>query len=255
MIDPPPRKQPPATVLARLRENVRPCLRVSLISGTVVLLAMALCLGIVALLALAAFRTNDPPGSMLIWSQRLEGRDIDQRWVPLAQISPNLVRAVVMSEDNQFCRHHGVDIREFTAAIERAEQMGDDNVRGGSTISMQVAKNLFLWNGRSYVRKAIELPLTLLMELLWPKHRIMEVYLNIAEWGPGIFGAEAASQYHFRKPASRLTEREAALLAVALPNPLIRVPSRPTANLVRVASVIEKRARAVGSRASCVLER
>ncbi|MGE3712582.1 MAG: transglycosylase domain-containing protein, partial [Hyphomicrobiaceae bacterium] len=131
----------------------------------------------------------------------------------------------------------------------------DEDARGGSTITMQVAKNLFLWKDRSYLRKALELPITLEMELLWPKRRIMEVYLNIAEFAPGVYGAEAAAQHHFRKPARRLTDREAALLAASLPNPATRIASRPSPALRRVATVIERRARAFGNRAACVLTR
>ena len=241
-----------ASAARRLVRNIGPCLRTSIVSGTLVLLVAVLVPSLAAALAIGVLRHVDPPGSMLIWTQRLAGQTIDQRWVPLRQISPHLVRAVVASEDNQFCRHQGIDLREIEAAWERMEQMGEDNVRGGSTISMQVAKNLFLWSGRSYLRKAIEIPLALGLEQMWTKERILEVYLNIAEWGPGVFGAEAAAQHHFRKPASRLSEREAALLAVALPNPHLRVAGRPSANLLKVAGVVERRARLAGPRVSCV---
>ena len=241
------------TVGRRLLHGVLPCLRTSLVSGTVVL---AFVLGIPALLlagALFVMREVDPPGSSYIFSQRLAGVPVDQRWVPLDRISPHLIRAVISSEDNQFCRHRGVDVRELEAVLEQAEMSGDDVQRGGSTITMQVAKNLFLWNSRTYLRKASEIPLANGIEAAWPKGRIMEVYLNIAEWGPGIFGAEAASQHHFRKPASRLTEREAALLAVALPNPNTRVPSRPGPHMLKVAGVVERRARVAGTRAACAV--
>ena len=133
-----------------------------------------------------------------------------------------------------------------------AERIGED-VRGASTISMQVSKNLFLWADRSYLRKAAEIPMTLMMEQVWTKARIMEVYLNIVEWGPGIFGAEAAARHHFKKPASRLSEREAVLLAVALPNPITRVASRPSPRLVQVANIVERRSRSLGTRADCAL--
>ena len=212
-----------------------------------------LCVAVVA--AIIAFRYVDPPGSMLMASRQIEGQTVDQRWVPISRISPALVRAVIMSEDTQFCRHHGIDVRELTAAIDRVERIGtEDAGRGASTISMQVVKNLVLWSDRSYLRKAIELPLTLLMELVWPKRRIMEVYLNIAEWGPGVFGAEAAARHHFRKGAAGLSEREATLLAVGLPNPFIRVASRPSPQLQRVANVVERRVKAMGNRADCVLK-
>lgn len=241
------------TVRARLAASILPCLRTSLVSGSGVLLVLLAIPTLILAGLLLVFRSVDPPGSTLIWSQHLAGTTIDQRWAPLSAISPHLVRAVIASEDNQFCRHHGVDLKELEAVIEQAETAGDDTGRGGSTITMQVAKNLFLWNSRSYVRKAIEIPIALGMEVVWPKARIIEVYLNIAEWGPGIFGAEAAAQRYFRKSARNLTEREAALLAVALPNPYLRMPNQPSQRLQRVASVVERRARLVGNRAACAV--
>ena len=119
--------------------------------------------------------------------------------MPIDRISPYLQRAVITSEDGRFCRHHGVDWDEIEEAIERAR---DGVPRGGSTISMQVVKNLFLWPSKSYVRKAMEIPLTYAIETAWSKRRILEIYLNMAEWGPGVFGAEAAARYHFGKPAA-----------------------------------------------------
>src|SRR5690606_23973984 len=124
--------------------------------------------------------------------------------------------------------------------------------RGGSTITMQTAKNLYLWHGRSYVRKAIELPYAVFLDAIMPKRRIMEIYLNIVEWGPGIYGAEAAAQHHFGKSASNLPAREAALLAVTLPTPIARTPGKPTAALNRLASRIERRARQAGGYTHCV---
>ncbi len=196
------------------------------------------------------FRFVDPPGSTLILWQAVAGTQIEQRWVPLSRISNNLKRAVVVSEDGRFCRHWGIDPREILAAIRRARH---GVPRGASTITMQVAKNLFLWPSKSYVRKGLEVPLALSLELLWPKWRIMEVYLNIAEWGPGVFGVEAAAQYHFRKPASRLSPSEAALLAVALPNPIERRAGKPGRGTARLASLIQSRVRVSGDAAACVL--
>ncbi len=241
------------SVGARLAASILPCLRTSLISGSGLLIVV---LGVPALIVAGlvfVLRSVDPPGSTLIWNQQLAGTAIDRRWVPLSAISPNLVRAVIASEDNQFCFHSGVDLKELEAVMEQAETTGEEVSRGGSTITMQVAKNLFLWNSRSYVRKAIEIPIAYGIDAMWPKARVMEVYLNIAEWGPGIFGAEAAAQRYFRKSARNLTEREAALLAVALPNPGVRVPSQPSQRMLRVASVVERRARLVGNRAACAL--
>jgi monofunctional biosynthetic peptidoglycan transglycosylase len=206
----------------------------------------------VALLAalILLYRFVPPPTSAVILAQRLTGTSIERTWVPIDRISPNLIRAVIVSEDSGFCRHHGVDWRELLAAIENAS---DGIARGASTISMQTAKNLFLWNAQNYIRKAIEIPVAMVADFVWPKRRMLEIYLNIAEWGPGIFGAEAAAQTHFSKPASRLTESEAALLAVALPNPIRRDSGEPSALQRRLAQRILVRMRAVGERADCVL--
>jgi monofunctional biosynthetic peptidoglycan transglycosylase len=216
--------------------------------------AFYLVLAWVALVAVAivTFRFVNPPGSMLMAWQAITGEKITRRWVPLSHISPQLVRAVVVSEDGRFCQHWGVDMHEIGAAMERAR---GGIPRGASTISMQVAKNLFLWPSKSYVRKALEFPLTVAIELVWPKWRIAEVYLNIAEWGPGIFGAEAAARYHFAKPALRLTEREAALLAVALPNPIRRDAGDPGPGTARLAAHIQARIRNEYDAANCVLGR
>ena len=247
------RSQPPDRRIALLLSDVAGCASLALRQTMLAALLLSMAAVLAAVAAVVVFRTVDPGGSMLIWSQQQEGRAIDQRWVAINRISPALVRAVIMSEDNQFCRHWGVDIRELTEALKRAERIGQDPTRGASTISMQLTKNLLLWPGKSYIRKAFELPLTVLVELIWSKRRIMEVYLNIAEWGPGVFGAEAAAQHHFHKPASRLTDSEATLLAVALPNPFTRVAGKPSASLQRVASVIERRVKVIGGRADCVL--
>jgi monofunctional biosynthetic peptidoglycan transglycosylase len=169
---------------------------------------------VTVLVLVVAYRWVNPPVSTLMLGQSLAGTPIERAWVPIERISPNLIRAVVLSEDAAFCRHDGVDWGAIEEAMEGS--------RGGSTITMQVVKNLFLWPSRSYVRKAIEIGLAHLVEALLPKRRIMEIYLNIAEWGDGIFGAEAAARAHFDKRASRLTSEEAALLAVALPNPVER---------------------------------
>jgi monofunctional glycosyltransferase len=156
----------------------------------------------------------------------------------------------VVSEDWTFCTHNGIDLEAMRTAIDKAK---GGIPRGASTISMQVTKNMFLWPSKSYVRKAIEVPLTLAMELAWPKRRILEVYLNVAEWGPGIFGAEAASQHHFQKSASSLTAREAAQLAVSLPNPFRRDAGDPSPQTSRKASTIQARMRIAGPAANCVL--
>jgi monofunctional glycosyltransferase len=212
-------------------------------------LALLIGVGGLLLVLLLLYRWVDPPASTLMLSQRFAGTPTTQRWVLLERMSPNLVAAVIASEDGHFCRHHGVDWGELREAIESA---GDGLARGGSTISMQVVKNLFLWPSRSYVRKAIEIPLAYSIEALWSKRRILEIYLNIAEWGPGIFGAEAAARYHFRKPALLLTSREAALLAVSLPNPFERQAGRPGPGTLRLADNLLLRMRAAQANTACV---
>jgi monofunctional glycosyltransferase len=189
----------------------------------------ALALGYVALILtlVVLYRWVDPPISSLMLGQRLTGMPIERRWVPLERMSPHLIKAVILSEDGGFCRHRGVDLTALGEAIE--------SDRGGSTITMQVVKNLFLWPSRSYVRKVIEICLAYVVEMVWPKRRILEIYLNIAEWGDGVFGAEAAARRHFLKSAARLTEEEAALLAVSLPNPLERMPASPSTTTRRLA--------------------
>ncbi len=190
------------------------------------------------------------PVSTLMLSELALLRGYDRRWVSLEEISPHLVRSVMMSEDARFCLHGGIDWNQMRGVVEDA--LDGEATRGASTIPMQTAKNLFLWNGRSFIRKGLELPLALGEDLVWSKWRIMEIYLNIAEWGPGIYGAEAAAQYHFKVPASKLSARQAALLAVALPNPITRVASKPSRGMQRLAGVIERRARGSGDYIKCI---
>ena len=155
----------------------------------------------------------------LMITRSIENDDeMQHKWVPIEEISENMALAVVSSEDNLFMSHSGFDFDQIQKAIEEAEKTGRQ--RGASTISQQTAKNVFLWNGRSWVRKGLEAYFTVLIELIWGKERIMEVYLNSIEMGPGIYGAEAVAQAHFGKSASKLTRREAALIAATLPNPL-----------------------------------
>jgi len=166
-----------------------------------------------------------PPVSTLMLGRWLTLQPVERTFVRLDEISPNLPLAVLTAEDSRFCEHHGVDWGALWMVMESAD--GDGPARGASTIPMQVAKNLFLWPSRSYLRKGLEIPVALYLDLIWSKRQTMEVYLNVAEWGEGVFGAEAASQKYFRKPAKNLTRQEAALLARALPNPLVRNPARP----------------------------
>lgn len=171
-----------------------------------------------------AVDTVTHPRSTLMLARDVTGQPVDRRWVSLDRVSPTLVSAVIMSEDGQFCRHRGVDWHSLRDVLHHSQ--GEPS-RGASTITMQVAKNLFLWPGRSYVRKAIEIPLAMLLNVIWSKQRVLEVYLNIAELGDGVFGVEAAAQAAFGRPASALTTRQATLLATSLPNPFVRRPNKP----------------------------
>lgn len=158
-----------------------------------------------------------PPGTLLMLQRKMSGDVIIHPWARLEDISPNLVTAVIAAEDTRFCLHNGIDFEAIDKALEEAEN--GRRLRGASTISQQTAKNAFLWNGGGWVRKGGEAWMTMLIETFWPKKRIMEVYLNIAEWGDGHFGAEAAARARFGKSAKDLTSYEAALLASVLPNP------------------------------------
>ncbi len=157
---------------------------------------------------------------------------LKKEWVPLDRISPNLQLAVVASEDNNFARHWGFDFDAIEKAQKFNERKQGKKIRGASTISQQTAKNVFLWPQRSWIRKGLEAYFTVLIEVVWSKRRIMEVYLNVIETGKGIYGAEAASQVYFGKPAARLSRSEAALIAAILPNPAKWDPRRPTTYLI-----------------------
>jgi monofunctional biosynthetic peptidoglycan transglycosylase len=220
--------------------------RVARLAGLTIAAYFAVVLSLIVI-----YRFINPPTTTLIAYQWLTGTTIEQDWVPIEDISSNLLRAVVVSEDWGFCDHYGIDLVAIEAALEQAGE--GRMVRGASTISMQVIKNLFLSQSKSFVRKAVEIPLTFAAEAVWPKSRMLEIYLNIAEWGPGVFGAQAAARHHFSKPASRLTEREAALLAAALPNPILRDAGDPSTRTARKASVIQSRMRAAGPVADCAM--
>lgn len=199
-------------------DPVRPTLVQRLLRwvGKLLLAALLLSVSSVALL-----RFIDPP----MWSWRIERAlfppakvaEVKHDWVPLGQISRELQLAVIAAEDQHFAEHHGFDLDAISSALKHNQQ--SSRVRGASTLSQQTAKNLFMWSDRSFLRKGLEAWFTLLMELGWDKSRILEVYLNIVEFGPGIYGAEAAARHYFGKPAARLTRYEASLLAAALPNP------------------------------------
>ena len=193
------------------------------------------------------------PVSTLMAAQALGGEPMRRDWVDFENIAPPVWQSVVSSEDGQFCAHDGVDWVAVNQVIDDA--MEGERVRGASTIPMQVVKNLYLWPSRSYLRKGLEVPLALLVDRVWTKRRTMEIYLNIAEWGPGIFGIEAAARHHFGRSAGKLTRRQAARLTVALPNPKTRNPARPGRGLERLARLVERRAKASGAYVKCLSRR
>ena len=196
------------------------------------------------------YRIVPPPLTPLMVIRLFEGEGLDRDWTPLARIAPELRAAVIAAEDNLFCEHSGFDWKALRQAFD--DYRDGDSMRGASTISMQTAKNVFLWPGRTMVRKAIEAWFTTLIELAWPKRRILEVYLNVAEWGPGLYGAEAAAQHHFNKPAADLSRREAALLAAVLPNPRRWSASKPSNYIAGRATTIQRRMGQLGPRLDCV---
>nr|WP_280177986.1 monofunctional biosynthetic peptidoglycan transglycosylase [Methylobacterium haplocladii] len=190
------------------------------------LLAMRFALVLVALtLVLTLVYRVVMPVSTPMLGRWLTGRSVTRDAVPLDRIAPALVRAVFTAEDQKFCMHRGVDWGSLTDVLD--DEGGPS--RGASTVTMQTVKNVFLWPGRSYIRKAIEIPISVLADLVWGKRRTMEIYLNVAEWGEGIFGAEAAARYWFNKSARDLKPSEAMLLAATLPNPIERNPRKPSA--------------------------
>jgi len=209
-----------------------------------VLVVVALFFALLGLYAVPQVR----PVSTLMLKDGILGRDYQRQWVEIENISSHLVNAVMMAEDGRFCSHYGVDWRAL-----RSEVMRDGGpARGASTISMQTVKNLFLWHGRAYLRKGLEIPLALVADIMLSKKRMMEIYLNIAEWGPGIYGIEAAAQFYFKRKAANLTPRQAALLAVALPNPHSRNPTKPSAALERLARLVQNRAARSGAYIGCL---
>jgi len=206
---------------------------------------------VLGILAVAMLRFVHPLTSAFMIERRIAAlvsgqRDfsLHYRWTPWDQVSKQLPIALIAAEDQKFPYHHGFDIDAIQDAIADAED--GDRLRGASTISQQVAKNLFLWNGRSFVRKGLEAYFTVLIETLWPKRRILEVYLNIAEFGDGIYGAAAASEHYFHKSPAELTARESALLAAALPNPRRYRVDRATGYMQQRADWIQRQAVQLG---------
>lgn len=189
-----------------------------------------------AVLWVLSYRVIDPPGGIYMASEWWRLGAIQRDWRDMDRISPRLARSVMGAEDARFCDHSGFDLDAIRAAL--AANEGGGRLRGGSTISQQVAKNVFLWHRRSWVRKGLEAGFTVLIELTWSKRRIIEVYMNTVEFAPGVFGAEAAAQHHFGRPALALTPVQAARLAAVLPSPKTRSASKPN-------SAVQKRSRAI----------
>lgn len=179
----------------------------------------------ISIIMTAIYEHVPVPITWLMMLRVVQGNGLTKDWEPIADISPELVRAVIAAEDTRFCEHRGFDWVELQKAID--DWRHGDELRGASTITNQVARNVFLWKSRNFLRKGLEAYFTLLVEFMWRKERIIEAYLNVAEWGPGIFGAEAAAQHYFGKPASELTKREASLMAAILPNPIEWSASSP----------------------------
>lgn len=190
------------------------------------------------------------PASTLMVKESLAGNGAHREWVEFEEIAPVLYQSVMMSEDGKFCAHGGIDWEALNQVIDDAIE--GERTRGASTITMQLVKNLFLWPDRSFIRKGLEVPYAMMAEFILGKRRIMEIYLNIAEWDAGVFGIEAAAQHYFKRSSSKLGPRYSALLAVTLPNPKGRNPAKPTRKLNSLARKIQSRAKASGAYIKCL---
>jgi monofunctional biosynthetic peptidoglycan transglycosylase len=196
------------------------------------------------------YRVVDPVSTLML-GRWILGKRVERTVVPLERLAPVLPRTVIASEDARFCTHRGIDLIEMRAAMDDAEDITD--IRGGSTISQQLAKNLFLWPGRSFIRKGLELPLALWIDLVLPKRRILEIYLNVAEWGPnGEFGVEAGARKAFNKSAKDLSPAEAGLLVAVLPNPRRRSAMQPRPGVRHIAGIVQARAARAKSIDACL---
>ena len=191
------------------------------------------------------------PVSTLMLGRWFTGQNVTREWLDFAEIAPALPLTAIVAEDAKFCRHRGIDWDALQEVIEEAQD--GEAARGGSTITQQVAKNLFLWSGRSFVRKALEFPLALWIDLILPKERVLEIYLNIAEWGPdGQFGAEAGAQYAFGRSARNLSPQQAALMVAILPNPVTRSARSPGPGMRNLAARYVGRARGAPDITGCL---
>ena len=219
--------------------------RVLKLMAALALAAILLPAGIVLL-----YRFVSPPITPLML---IRGGDVAYQWGPMSRIAPVLARSVMTAEDENFCQHHGFDAAALQKALDQyLDEDEEATLRGGSTISQQTAKNVFLWPDRTWIRKGLETGFTLYIEALWPKSRIMEVYLNVVEWAPGVYGAEAAARHHFKKSAAALSAHEAAALAAVLPNPRKWNASNPGPYVRGRTDTLQGRAARVGALANCL---
>ena len=212
------------------------------------LIALLAAMAVPVVLA-ALYRAVPPPLTPLMVMRLFEGEGIRKQWTPLSRISPHLVKSVIGLEDSRFCIHGGIDWDSVSDAV--SEHLHGAPLRGASTISMQTAKNLFLWPEQHFLRKAIEAPLTYMIEAILGKRRIIEIYLNVVEWGPGIYGAEAAAEAYFKRPASALTPWQAGLLASILPSPRKWSPIDPTDYIQNRARTAMARAQILSGQVKC----
>lgn len=198
------------------------------------LILIGILLVLIPYLLTPLYATGQPVSTLMLW-RWMTGAPVERTWVDLKNMSPAMPRSVVGSEDAKFCTHQGIDWDSLQTAIDDAQE--GEGGGGGSTITQQVAKNLFLWHGRSFIRKGMEIPLAMWIDLVLSKQRILELYLNIAEMGPsGQFGAEAGAQFAFGRSVSNISAREAALLAAILPNPVSRSAKNPGPGVRQLAS-------------------
>jgi monofunctional biosynthetic peptidoglycan transglycosylase len=236
--------------------TIRPARRRRGILGALVRVALILLLLllIVPPIWVAIYKVVPPPLTILMVERSIQGKGLDHRWRTLDRIAPAMTRAVVASEDSGFCSHHGFDMHAIDAAIRHNEEK-PGKIRGGSTVSQQTAKNVFLWPQRSWVRKGAEAWFTVLIEAIWGKRRIMEVYLNTVEMGPGLYGVEAAAQHYFHEPASKLSPAQADRIVAILPSPLKWSAAHPGAYVRKRTGKIGARSGTVarGGLADCVL--
>jgi monofunctional glycosyltransferase len=214
------------------------------------LIILALAVLLVPYVIAPFYRFVDPISTPMLW-RWVSGKRVVRIVVPLNRIAPALRLAVIVAEDGSFCRNRGIDLGAIREAMQQSDELGE--ARGASTITQQTAKNLFLWEGRSLIRKALEFPLALWLNLVLPKRRVLEIYLNIAEWGPnGEFGAEAGARWAFGKSARDLTPPEAAELAAILPNPVRRSARIPSVLVRRLAALYEQRSLQFSGLDACV---